>query len=144
MTVKRKETDEAGNETENSYQLFVLKNNWFVRSQTEGADYTPEPLPDWNEARALATLNITKAPFDLMSGNVQGYAAPGGVITVSPIAVNPYKTLFHEIGHHLLGHLEVRGYVQAWAEGQPIREKSAQRVFAAANKILRAGTEEPA
>ena len=181
VTVKRKETDQAGNEAETSYQFFVLKNNWFVLSQTEGQEYTPEPLPKWNEARALATLNITKSPFDLMNGNVQGYAASGRIISVSPIAVNPFKTLFHETGHVLLGHVEAntltdtertphnvmeveaesvamlccaslglpgvehaRGYIQSWANGQPISDKSAQRIFAAADKILRAGTEEPA
>ncbi len=179
--VKRKATDEARNEAETSYQFFVLKNNWFVLSQTEGQEYTPEPLPEWNETRALATLNITKAPFDLMDGNIQGYAALGRIISVSPIAVNPFKTLFHETGHVLLGHVEAntltdtertphnvmeveaesvamlccaslglpgvehpRGYIQSWANGQPISDKSAQRIFAAADKILRAGTEEPA
>ncbi len=179
VTVKRKETDQTGNETESSYQFFVLKNHWFVLSQTEGQEYTPEPLPQWNEARALEVLNITKVPFDLMNGNVQGYAAPGR-ISVSPIAANPSKTTLHELGHVVLGHTEAgiltdteqtphnvmeveaesvamlccaslglpgveysRGYVQSWAGGQPISEKSAQRIFAAADKILRAGTAEP-
>jgi hypothetical protein len=32
-----------------------------------------------------------------------------------------------------------RGYIQSWAEGGPLKEKSAQRIFAAADKILRAG-----
>lgn len=91
---KRKEKDDAGNETETSYQYFVLKNNWFVLSQTEGKDYTPEPLPEWNEASALKALRITKLPFDLMNGNIQGYAAPGRTISVNPIAANPFKTLF--------------------------------------------------
>ncbi|MGA8595070.1 MAG: hypothetical protein WB676_10040 [Bryobacteraceae bacterium] len=181
VTVKRKETDQAGNETESSYQFFVLKNHWFVLSQTEGQEYTSEALPEWNEARALVALNITKAPFDLMDGNIQGYAAPGRIISVSPIAANSFKTTLHELGHVVLGHTEAgtltdteqtthnvmeveaesvamlccaslgspsveysRGYVQSWAEGhQLISEKSAQRIFAAADKILRAGTAEP-
>lgn len=180
MPVTGKRKDEDGNETESTYQLFVLKNNWFVLAQTEGQEYTPEPLPEWNEARALEGLNITKAPFDLMDGNVQGYAAPDRTISVSPIAVNAFKTLFHELGHVLLGHIEAkaltdteqiphnvmeveaesvamlccaslglpgveysRGYIQSWAKGQPISDKSAQRIFAAADKLLKAGTEEP-
>ena len=36
VTAKRKDKDEAGNETGRTYQLFVLRNNWFVLSQTEG------------------------------------------------------------------------------------------------------------
>jgi antirestriction protein ArdC len=180
VTVKCKEADQTENETENTYQVFVLKNNWFVLSQTEGNNYVPDPPPEWNETRALETLRIMKVPFDLMNGNVQGYAARDRKISVSSIAVHPYKTLFHEIGHVLLGHLETdtltdteqishgvteveaesvamlccaslnlpgaecsRGYIQSWAEGQPISEKSAQRIFAAADKILKAGTEAP-
>jgi antirestriction protein ArdC len=33
-----------------------------------------------------------------------------------------------------------RGYIQAWLAGEDIPEKSAQRIFAAAEKILRAGS----
>jgi hypothetical protein len=32
-----------------------------------------------------------------------------------------------------------RGYIQSWLAGDEIPEKSAQRIFAAAEKILRAG-----
>lgn len=177
VTCKRKHTDEAGTETEASFQLFVIKNEWFVLAQTEGQDYTPEPLPEWNEAQALEVLNITKVPFASMNGNAQGYAAPDRQISVSPLAVHPFKTLFHELAHITLGHVEAltlsdgehvernimeveaesvamlccasldlpgvehsRGYIQSWAEGQPISDKSAQRIFASAEKILKAGT----
>ena len=34
---------------------------------------------------------------------------------------------------------ESRGYIQNWSKGNPIPEKSAQRIFSAANKILEAG-----
>jgi antirestriction protein ArdC len=180
VTGKRKDKDEAGDETERTYQLFVLRNNWFVLSQTEGEEYTPEPVPEWNEAHALEVLGINKTEFDLINGNVQGYAAPGRSVSVSPIAVNPSKTLFHELGHILLGHVEAaaltdteytarnvmeieaesvamlccaslglpgveysRGYIQSWAAGQPSSDKSAQRIFAVADKILKAGMEQP-
>jgi antirestriction protein ArdC len=180
VTGKRKDKDETGNETERTYQLFVLKNNWFVLSQTEGEEYTPKPLPEWNESHALEALDINKTEFHLINGNVQGYAAPGRSVSVSPIAVNRSKTLFHELGHVLLGHVEAaaltdtehtprnvmeieaesvamlcsaslglpgveysRGYIQSWAAGQPISDKSAQRIFAVADKILKAGTEQP-
>jgi antirestriction protein ArdC len=180
ITTKRKQINDAGSETETSCQFFALKNNWFVLSQTEGSDYTPEPLPEWNEAEALKVMDIVKHPFDVLNGNVQGYAAPGRTISVSPIAVNPFKTLFHELAHVLLGHIErdvltdtehtphnvmeveaesvamlccaslelpgieySRGYIQSWAKGEPISERSAQRIFAAADGILRAGTKAP-
>jgi hypothetical protein len=32
-----------------------------------------------------------------------------------------------------------RGYIQEWGKGQPITERSAQRIFHAADQILRAG-----
>jgi antirestriction protein ArdC len=174
VSVKRKDKDETGNETARTYQLFVLKNNRFVLSQTEGEAYTPKRLPTWNEAHALEALDINKTEFDLINGNVQGYAAPDRSVSVSPIAVNRSKTLFHELGHVLLGQVEAaaltdteytprnvmeieaesvamlccaslglpgleysRGYIQSWAAGQPISDKSAQRIFAVADKILK-------
>ena len=86
------------------------------------------------------------------------------------------KTLFHEIGHVMLGHIDEgdlsgtertprhiremeaeavsllccesfglpgaeysRGYIQSWGLGQTFSEHSAQRIFRAADQILRAG-----
>jgi len=176
VTYRRKST-EGDEETETTtYQRFMIKNNWFVLSQTEGNEYTPEPIPEWNEMTALEALNISKVTFDSIDGNAQGYAAPGRKISISPMAAHPYKTLFHEVGHILLGHLEAtafrdgeevepnileveaecvamlccaslglpgleysRGYIQSWAQGQPISDRSAQRIFAASDKILKAG-----
>jgi len=176
VTGKHKERDASGTEVERMYQLFVLKNHWFVLSQTEGNEYTPEPLPEWNEDVALQNLNIRKTDFDLLDGNAQGYAALDRLVSVSPIAKNPLKTLFHEIAHVLLDHsadsvladtdhtprsvkeLEAesvamlccaslglpgieysRAYIQSWAQGESISDKSAQRIFGAADKILKAG-----
>jgi hypothetical protein len=34
---------------------------------------------------------------------------------------------------------ECRGYIQSWLQGQTISDKSAQRIFGAAEKILKAG-----
>ena len=92
-------------------------------------------------------------------------------VAVSPIAAMPAKTLFHEIAHVILGHhadgslnsvreveaecvalicCEVlgmpgpefsRAYVQHWLSGDSIPEKSAQRIFQAADRVLKAGTE---
>ena len=90
-------------------------------------------------------------------------------VAVSAIAVMPAKTLFHEIAHVLMHHgvdktekalREVeaecvalicceslglpgvefsRGYVQHWLSGGSIPEKSAQRIFQAADSILKSG-----
>ena len=92
-------------------------------------------------------------------------------VAVSPIAAMPAKTLFHEIAHVILGHhadgslnsvreveaecvalicCEVlglpgpefsRAYVQHWLIGDSIPEKSAVRIFQAADRVLKGGTE---
>ena len=41
----------------------------------------------------------------------------------------------------LPGMEESRGYIQSWLDGKEFPEKSARRVFAAADKILKAGTQ---
>ena len=162
--------------------MFVLKNIWFSLDQTEGADYTNEvSIPEWNKVQALSGLGITEQRFELLDGNTQGYAIPNKKhLSVSPVALMPWKTLFHEVAHHLLGHTatgdetgvmsdgpttpkcikeaeaeataylccatlgltgmeESRGYIQHWLNGEEFPEKSARRVFAAADKILKAG-----
>jgi hypothetical protein len=150
--------------------IFVFKKNWFVLSQTEGAPYEPEPMPAWDKAAALTALNIREEAFVLVDGNTQGYAAVGAAtVAISPIAVMPAKTLFHEVAHVLLhrgidntakslreveaesvamicceslglpGAEYSRGYVQHWLSGGCIPEKSAQRIFQAADQILKAG-----
>lgn len=112
MPISRKgrktEKDAAGNdvEIEFSYTRFIFRNNWFVLAQTDGKEYIPEPLPEWNADRALAALKIEKIPFAHLDGNTQGYAQAGRKLAINPVAQHPYKTLFHEIAHILLGHCE--------------------------------------
>ena len=60
-------------------------------------------LPEWDLDTALQRLAIRLVPFDALSGNLQGYSR-GRDIAINPIAVNPPKTRFHEIGHVVLGH----------------------------------------
>ena len=66
----------------------------------------PEPIPDFDLARALAKLEITllsQKPFAIVDGNTQGYAVPREhVIAISPIAFDPTKTGIHEAAHVLL------------------------------------------
>jgi len=180
LTLKAREWDEKraqvspvrtdGVEAPACRTIFVFKRNWFVLSQTEGAPYEPEPIPAWDKAAALTALNIQEEHFAMVDGNVQGYATTrAATVAVSPIAVMPAKTLFHEIAHVLLhpagdntgkslreveaecvalvcceslglpGAEFSRGYIQHWLGGNSIPEKSAQRIFQAADSILKSG-----
>ena len=173
VTVKQKDddTDDA-----KRFTIFVEKPRWFVLAQTEGEDQPTElSSPEWSAERALAKLDITQVPFDLLEGNTQGYARKR-TIAINPVAQVPHKTRFHELGHIVLGHTKeadfedspdltrnlreveaesvallclesldlpgsefCRGYIQNWIKGDVIPEKSAQRIFKAANTILTAG-----
>lgn len=155
---------------------FVYKPRWFVLSQTEGEAVEPERAPTWTKELALSTLGITEIQFDIMDGNTQGFARQRS-IAISPLAVMPHKTTFHELAHVVLGHTaeadfsdadnlprdlrEVeaecvalicceslglsgaeysRGYIQNWLQGRDeIPERSAPRIFSAADLILKAG-----
>lgn len=160
-------------------RVYLWKPYWFVLAQTEGPTPPPElPLPTWEKPRALAALNITEIPFDHPDGNIQGYAT-GRSVAVSEIAQAPWKTLFHEVAHILLGHSQpgadgadtprstaeaeaeavsllcldtlglpgteyARGYIQHWyGRNDPLPERSAVRVFKAADAILKAGAVPP-
>ena len=182
VSCKRKSAQDDDADDENpapqrgTFTRFIYKARWFVLSQTEGAEYQPDPVPGWDESAALAALDVVHVPFSLFAGNVQGYAK-GRTVSVSPIAFAPRRTLFHELAHVLLGHTgeagtladddktprslaEVeaesvalicceslglggaehsRGYIQHWLREETIPERSAQRIFKAADLILKAG-----
>ncbi|CAH1081290.1 ArdC-like ssDNA-binding domain-containing protein [Candidatus Nitrotoga sp. 1052] len=193
VTVKAKSNDEVENgagSNDNTKEvrssgrtMFVLKNNWFSLDQTEGADYINEVMiPEWNKEQALFGLGITEQRFELMDGNTQGYSIPNKKqISVSPVALMPWKTIFHEMAHCLMhskeaqmadgdlmqkdikeaeaeavaylccatlglpGLEESRDYIQGWLgskeRSDEFSKKSASRVFSAADKILKAGTQ---
>ena len=102
MPVTRKVADEETGE-EGRKTFFIGKPHWFGLSQTDGAEYVPDPIPDFDLTRALAKLEITQKPFAVVDGDTQGYAIPRErVIAVSPIAFDPIKTGVHEAGHILL------------------------------------------
>src|SRR5215471_2937652 len=180
VTCKRTVTDKSddGHETENeiTFKRFAFRRNWFMLSQTDGAEYRRPPIPAWDRARALTALNVEEIPFEMLNGNCQGYAK-GRQIAINPLAQMPDKTTFHEVAHIELGHtLEAvhdsetlprslreveaesvallcleslgmdgaeycRGYIQNWLQGETIPVRSAQRIFVAADKILKAGIE---
>ena len=185
MPVTRKRRDEESDE-EGTFTRFVYKARWFVFSQTDGQELEPTMIPDWDAEQALANLGIERIAFDSPDGNCQGYARDRK-IAINPLAQLPRKTLFHEMGHVVIGHCaeaavtdtdltprslrEVeaesvallccesmglegadycRGYIQNWLyrgtgfDASAIPEKSAQKIFRAADQIIRAGRPEVA
>jgi len=177
-TVKKRKANDTPvtEEKDETWTYFTFKRFWFVLTQTDGDDYELPPVPEWSKDYALVALGFREEPFQHLNGNAQGYAKPGGVISINPTAQLPHKTLFHELGHQVLGHLEkgersdaetlprnleeveaeavaliccealelpgaefCRGYIQDWLSGSEIPERSCQRIFSAANKILEAG-----
>lgn len=175
---KRRSVEETSADAEPTVvrRRFVWRPYWFALCQTEGEALAPVPVPTWDESLALDRLQISKAPFQIMDGNCQGYASDR-TVAISPIAFNPHRTLFHEVAHVLLGHTaegrltdtqertpkslreaeaecvamlcccslglpgeeHSRGYIQHWFGHSPIPESSAQKIFHAADRILRAG-----
>lgn len=82
---------------------FILKRNWFTLSQTEGEEFKPEELPNFDTKKALEVLGITQEKFRIINGNCQGYAIPSeNIIAINPLSFAPYKTTIHEIAHCLL------------------------------------------
>src|SRR3989449_9568573 len=174
--VKEERKDGTDVETEITFKRFVFRRNWFMLSQTDGAEYQAPAIPAWDRARALSALNVEEIWFEMMNGNCQGYAK-GRQIAINPVAQMPAKTTFHELAHVELGHTSeavqdsetlprslkeveaesvallcleslgmdgaefCRGYIQNWLQDGTIPERSAQRIFATADKILKAGIE---
>ena len=114
VSIRVRDDDRAGSTRQHEgpprqKTIFIWKPRWFVLAQTEGEPLSGTiEIPCWNEDRALPSLDITRAPFALTNGNVQGYAE-GRAVAVSPLAELPAKTLFHELGHILLGHTAEKG-----------------------------------
>lgn len=112
VTVKGKADAKAPEDTqpkdETTRRFFIVRRNWFALHHTEPLEGIEQQAietttPDWNAAQALEALGITREDFEHTNGNVQGYAKPEARrVAVSPLAMNPAKTLFHEIAHCLL------------------------------------------
>jgi hypothetical protein len=81
----------------------------FTYSQTKGEELPPVQLPEWDIDMALAQLGIRRVPFNELNGNIQGISR-GRDITINPVAANPAKTLFHELGHVILGHTSAESF----------------------------------
>src|SRR5436309_1320673 len=174
-TVKEEREDGTDAQMEITFKRFVFKRNWFMLSQTDGAEYEMPAIPTWDRSRALGALGVQEIPFEMLNGNCQGFAK-ARQIAINPVAQHAAKTTFHELAHIELGHTSetavndsetlprnlkeveaesvallsleslgmdgaeyCRGYIQNWISGATIPERSAQRIFAAADKILKAG-----
>lgn len=174
-----RKTEDSDGEKHEHLSGFKLVPSMFGVSDTDGDELPPYEPPTWSRERALAALKITEKPFDLIDGNVQGYSA-GREVAINPVAVYPFKTLMHELGHIVAGHTseeqlgeysthrglkefeaeaaaylilnelgaleqfnaaESRDYIQTWLRRRKEKpdEKSIRKVFATADKILRAG-----
>jgi hypothetical protein len=104
VTYKKRVTDKAAAETiegseesqDEVRQRFVFRNYWFVLAQTEGETPYEQPVPGFDLDAVLQSLNITRAPFNEINGNVQGFAHQRE-IAISPIAELRLKTTLHEI-----------------------------------------------
>jgi hypothetical protein len=107
--------------------LFTWRPRWFVLAQTEGLPYEPEPIPSWSKEKALAVLAVKEIPFTDLDGNAQGYAE-GRSIAINPVAQLPWKTLFHELGHVLLGHTAQGGTSDGERLPKNLREAEAEAV----------------
>ncbi|UBV22311.1 hypothetical protein H8Z59_03610 [Mycolicibacterium fortuitum] len=122
----RKRDEETGEETVVVCR-FRLKRSTFPYSNTVGEDVVWPELPEWDWQRALTALDIEQVPFEMISGNTQGYSYERKV-AISPVAVYPVKTGFHELAHVMLGH--TTGAPQG--EGEPlcrgVREFQAESV----------------
>jgi antirestriction protein ArdC len=103
VTIKRTGETEDGQDDGEIFTRFVYRPHWFVLAQTEGAEIPAAPIPTWDTARALTTLDVTEIPFDETNGNVLGFAR-GRSIAINPVNPLPHKTRFHELAHVLLGH----------------------------------------
>ena len=84
-TVKEEREDGTEAETEITFKRFVFRRNWFMLSQTDGAEYQMPAIPAWDRARAFETLHVEEIPFGMMNGNCQGYAK-GRQIAINPVA----------------------------------------------------------
>ncbi|MBU8821038.1 hypothetical protein KL864_34835 [Mycolicibacterium goodii] len=155
---------------------FRLKRSTFPYGNTVGPEVQWPELPAWDLHRAIAALDIEQVPFELIDGNTQGYSVDRK-FAVSPVAVYPMKTAFHELAHVMLGHTaaagaggeslcrgvrefqaeavayllahetgltdwapeESRAYIQTWLGDEEVTDRHIRAVFAAVDKILRAG-----
>jgi hypothetical protein len=98
MPISKKET-----ETEEASFFYILRNNWFPLSMTEGEEYAQPVIDNFNEKILLKNLGIEKIEFNQINGLCLGFAKPNKKqVAISPIAQNYHSILFHEVAHCIL------------------------------------------
>jgi hypothetical protein len=130
MPITRKRRNDEANDasdSEGTYTSFVYKARWFVLAQTEGQELEPQITPNWDAKRALAALDIDLIPFDSTDGNCQGFARKRQ-IAINPVAQIPYKTLFHELAHVVIGHTSEADFADTDMTPRNLREVEAEAV----------------
>jgi N-terminal domain of anti-restriction factor ArdC len=128
VTAKKKRINpESKVEEEQVLRYFVYRPNWFVLSQTDGDTPYVLPTPGFEFDTALNNLDIRRLEFDIIDGNVQGFARDRG-IAINPVAQLPHKTTFHELAHIVLGHTQQAVMVESDATPRCIREVEAESV----------------
>jgi antirestriction protein ArdC len=126
MPITRKHRDDDSDE-ERTFTSFIYKARWFVLSQTDGRELEPITIPEWDSERAIETLGIERVPFDHTDGNCQGFARKRQ-IAINPLAQLPYKTLFHELAHVILGHTTDSDFSDTEATPRSLCEVEAEAV----------------
>jgi hypothetical protein len=130
MKAKSKDVFEEaeGTEASKTFTCFAFKRHWFSLDQTDGADYAePLVIPAWDNKQAMSNLNIEERRFEVVNGNVQGYALER-TIAVNPLAALPHKTRFHELAHVVLGHTAETGCWDTWSLPKQLKEAEAEGV----------------
>jgi antirestriction factor ArdC-like protein len=75
VTIKRaSDASEGADSGPEILVRFTYRPGWFVLAQTNGADVPAPEIPAWNAETALTALDIHQIPFDVLDGNVLGYA----------------------------------------------------------------------
>jgi antirestriction protein ArdC len=104
VTAKKKKINpETKEEEARVLTYFVYRPFWFTLCQTGGDKPYLLPTPGFDLEVAVSSLGIRRIDFDMLDGNVQGFAREK-TIAISPIAQLPHKTTFHELAHVILDH----------------------------------------
>jgi antirestriction protein ArdC len=90
-------------EVEDRRLRFKVVNCLFTVSQTDGDPLPEVEVPGWDLDTALSNLEVSRQPYQIIDGNTQGYSW-GRNYAINPVAADPTRTTFHELGHIVLGH----------------------------------------
>jgi len=119
VMVKEQDTDE-----EYSLRGFHFIKCIFEMKDTDGKALPPIEHKAWKLDLALHNLDIKRIPFDMLNGNVQGYASKRN-IAINETTPDPLGVALHELAHVVLGHTDKETSTQA---SRGIKEFQAESV----------------